>query len=69
MKPGDKVKYIGTNMPDYTGKLLEVQRVAGDYLILYMPEEDRSDVELEGAGMWRYNTILCDYEDIEEAAE
>lgn len=65
MKAGDKVKYTGTNMPDYTGKMLEVQRVAGEYIILYMPEEDRGDVAIEGAGVWEYNTILCDHEDIE----
>lgn len=66
MKPGDKVKYIGSNMPDYTGKMLEVQRVAGDYVILYKPKADRRDVEIENAGIWKYDTILCSRDDIEE---
>lgn len=66
IKPGDKVKYIGTNIPKYTGEILEVQSVVKIGLILLFPEKDRGLVDLEGAGVWKSESLICGFDDVEK---
>ncbi|WP_313886599.1 hypothetical protein [Enterococcus hulanensis] len=66
IQPGDKVRYIGTSSPDHTGKILEVKTIVNAGLILLFPIEDRSLVALEGAGIWKSESLLCGFEDIEK---
>lgn len=62
-----EVKYIGTALPKYTGQMLEVKRYVSAGVILYLPEEDRSHVAIEGGGVWKSNSLLCGLDEIEEA--
>lgn len=55
IKQGDKVKYIGTAIPEYTGKILEVKKVIPSGYILLFPEEDRGLIGIEGFGVWKKN--------------
>lgn len=64
-----KVKYIGTTLPKYTGKTLEVKRFVNAGVILYLPEEDQRVIEVERAGIWGASTLLCTTEEIEEVTE
>lgn len=66
IKPGDKVKYIGTNIPKYTGEILEVKSVVKIGLILLYPEKDRGLVDLEGAGVWKNESLICGIDDVEK---
>lgn len=66
IKAGDKVKYIGNSIPKYTGETLEVQSVVKIGLILLFPEKDRGLVELEGAGVWKSESLICGFDEIEK---
>ncbi|MDK7910796.1 hypothetical protein [Enterococcus faecalis] len=63
IKQGDKVKYIGTAIPEYTGKVLEVEKVTPSSYILLFPEEDR---EIEGLGIWKKESLICGFDEVEE---
>lgn len=69
LKPGDKVKYIGMNFPEYTGSLLEVDRVGSIILILLKPEEDRKLVSVEAEPgkyhTWLSEILICDTDEVE----
>ncbi|HGC5945106.1 TPA: hypothetical protein ACIZC1_002605 [Enterococcus faecalis] len=64
-KAGEKVKYIGTAIPQYTGKVLEVSRVISLGYILLFPEEDRGLIELEGFGVWKKESLICGFDEVE----
>lgn len=64
-----KVKYTGTALPKYTGQMLEVKGYVNAGVILYLPEEDRSPVAIEGGGVWKSESLLCGLEEIEEVVE
>ncbi|MCU2241445.1 hypothetical protein N2D50_04100 [Enterococcus faecalis] len=66
IQPGDKVKYIGTAIPKYTGKILEVERVIPLGYILLFPEEDRGLIEFEGFGVWKKESLICGFDEVEE---
>ncbi|OEG18167.1 hypothetical protein BCR25_16890 [Enterococcus termitis] len=45
---GDKVKYIGTALPKYTGKILKVKKcLVNDNFILSLPDDDKHILELK----------------------
>ncbi|TKQ08765.1 hypothetical protein, partial [Enterococcus faecalis] len=58
IQPGDKVKYIGTANPKYTGKILEVEKVIPLGYILLIPEEDRGLIGFEGFGVWKKESLI-----------
>lgn len=68
-KPGDKARYIGTGFPEYTGKMLEIDRAGETTIILLKPEEDRKTVTIEVEpgqyNTWKSEVILCDIDEIE----
>lgn len=66
IKPGDKVKYIGSGVSKYTGQMLEVKSVLRSGVILWFPEEDRGRVILEGGGNWGTVSLMCGYSEVEE---
>lgn len=63
---GEKVKYIGTAIPKYTGKILEVKSIVNAGIILFFPEKDRGLIELEGAGVWKEESLICGFDEIEK---
>lgn len=65
IKPGDKVKYIGTGVRQYTGQMLEVKSVLKDGVILLFPEKDRGCVAIEGGGTWGTESLLCGFSEVE----
>ncbi|MET1201224.1 hypothetical protein [Enterococcus faecalis] len=65
IKQGDKVKYIGTAIPEYTNQFLVVKSVLGKGLILEFPEKDKRKVALEG-GIWDMNSLICGFDEVEE---
>lgn len=70
IKPGDNVKYIGTALPKYTGKILKVRRcLVNNNYMLWLPEEDKRKLALEHGGIWGVESLICGREDIEEAGE
>lgn len=66
IKQGDKVKYIGTAIPEYTNQFLVVKSVLGKELILEFPEKDKRKVALEGSGIWDMNSLICGFDEVEE---
>lgn len=67
IQPGDKVKYIGEGVPQYTDKFLVVKTVLVNGLILEFPEEDKRKVALEGGGIWNMNSLVCGFNEVEES--
>lgn len=65
ISPGDKVKYIGTSIPRYTGKVLEVQCIVKNGVILLYPTSDKEIVAVEGGGVWQSESLMCGFDDIE----
>lgn len=63
---GEKVKYIGTAIPKYTGEILEVQSIVNAGIILLFPEKDRGLIELEGAGVWKEESLICGFDEVEK---
>lgn len=63
---GDIVRYIGIALPQYQNKLLEVKTVLAHELILLLPEEDKDYVFISGMGLWKNNSLLCQFSDIEQ---
>lgn len=66
IKQGDKVKYIGTAIPEYTNQFLVVKSVLGKGLILEFPEKDKRKVALEG-GICNMNSLVCGFNEVEES--
>lgn len=66
IKTGDKVKYIGKAIPEYTGKILEVKKVIPSGYILLFPEEDRGLLGIEGFGVWKKESLICGFDEVEE---
>ncbi|WP_445450988.1 hypothetical protein [Enterococcus faecalis] len=66
IKQGDKVKYIGTAIPEYTNQFLVVKSVLGKGLILEFPEKDKRKFALEG-GIWNMNSLVCGFNEMEES--
>ena len=67
IKQGDKVKYIGAALPQYTGEILEVKAINDrGVVILLTPERDRGFLEIEGMGVWRKESLICDISEVEE---
>lgn len=66
IKQGDKVKYIGTAIPEYTGKMLEVEKVIPLGYILLFPEEDRGIIGFEGFGVLKKESLICGFDEVEE---
>lgn len=69
IKQGDKVKYIGKGVPQYTNKILVVKTVLARGLILEFPEKDKRKVALEGGGIWNMNSLVCGFNEVEESKE
>ncbi|MDA9472075.1 hypothetical protein [Enterococcus sp. 5H] len=70
IKQGDNVKYIGTALPKYTGKILKVRRcLVNNNYMLWLPKENRHQLALEHGGIWGVESLICGREDIEEAGE
>ena len=67
IKAGDKVKYMGMRDPQYTNKVLEVDRVLEEGLILKFPLEDQREYVLEGVDRWKYGTWVCLLDEGEES--
>ncbi|EAE5884735.1 hypothetical protein E3W05_14290 [Listeria monocytogenes] len=67
IKQGDKVKYIGTAITEYTNQFLVVKSVLGKGLILEFPEKDKRKVALEGGGIWNMNSLVCGFNEVEES--
>lgn len=63
---GEKVKYVGTANPKYTGEVLEIKSIVNAGLILLFPEKDRGIVELEGAGVWKEDSLICGFDEVEK---
>lgn len=68
-KSGDKVKYIGTAIPKYTGKILEVAKVIPSGYILLFPEGDRELIGFEGFGVWKKESLICGFDEVEDSDE
>ena len=66
IQPGDKVKYIGKGVTKYTGKILEVEKVIPLGCILLFPEEDRGLIGFEGLGVWKKESLICGFDEVEE---
>ncbi|EGO5061076.1 hypothetical protein ACFJX1_11920 [Enterococcus faecalis] len=66
IKSGDKVKYIGTAIPEYTGKILEVEKVIPLGYILLFPEKDRGLLGIEGFGVLKKESLICGFDEVEE---
>lgn len=69
IKPGDKVKYIGTGVPKYTGQILEVSAKFQTCVSLFFPEEDRGFTAIENLGVWRSESLLCGFSEVEQINE
>ncbi len=67
IKAGDKVKYVGTRVQQYTNKVLEVDRVLEHSVILKFPLEDRGEVVLDGFDRWKYGTLFCRLDEVEDS--
>ncbi|MBO1106102.1 hypothetical protein FQT01_12440 [Enterococcus faecalis] len=67
IQPGDKVKYIGKGVPQYTNQFLVVKAVLVNGLILEFPEEDKREVVLEDCGIWKEESLICGFDEVEEA--
>ncbi|EKR9335320.1 hypothetical protein P9720_000064 [Enterococcus faecalis] len=65
IQPGDKVKYIGTAIPEYTNQFLVVKSVLEKGLILEFPDKDKRKVALEGGGIWNMNSLVCGFNEVE----
>ncbi|NSM31421.1 hypothetical protein HRE39_09485 [Enterococcus faecalis] len=65
-KSGDKVKYIGTAIPEYTGKILEVEKVIPLGYILLFPEKDRGLLGIEGFGVLKKESLICGFDEVGE---
>lgn len=66
IKKGEKVKYIGTGVPKYTGQLLEVNFVNDKCVSLLFPKSDRHQVAIEHGGIWKQESLLCGHSEVEE---
>lgn len=66
---GDKVKYIGTKIPEYTNQILEVSRVISKGLIIVFPEKDRREVIFDGLDSWKCQSLICGFDEVEEVVE
>lgn len=69
IKKGEKVKYIGTGVPKYTGQLLEVKFVNDKCVSLFFPEADRHQVANEHGGIWKAETLLCGHSEVKEVKD
>ncbi|EOB3445381.1 hypothetical protein ACIJDA_002848 [Enterococcus faecalis] len=67
IQSGDKVKYIGKGVPQYTNQFLVVKTVLVNGLILEFPEKDKRKVALEGGGIWNMNSLVCGFNEVEES--
>ncbi|WP_445447720.1 hypothetical protein ACT6P2_04335 [Enterococcus lactis] len=67
IKAGDKVKYMGMRDPQYTNKVLEVDRVIEEGLILKFPLEDQREIVLDGFDRWKYGTLFCRLDEVEDS--
>ncbi|MBO1084635.1 hypothetical protein [Enterococcus faecalis] len=63
---GVKVKYIGKGVPQYTNQFLVVKAVLVNGLILEFPEEDKREVVLEDCGIWKEESLICGFDEVEE---